>query len=113
MTSPIRQKYLKIAVRTSAIFYIIMFFSAGISQTVSQNELKTLNSEDQEAIIDSISKAMNEVYVFPDVAKEMETLIRKKYKNGEYETLATLPEFTQQLTEDLRSISKDKQRNIS
>ncbi len=67
---------------------------------------------DQGAIIDSISNAMNEIYVFPDVAKEMEALIRKKHKNGEYETLATLPEFTQQLTEDLRSISKDKHLSV-
>jgi len=71
MSSPIREKSLKRAVRTSTIFYIIMFFSAGLSLTVSQNDPPVLNSEDQEAIIDSISKAMNEVYVFPDVAEKI------------------------------------------
>ena len=108
MSSSIQEKYLKRAILTGSIFYIIMFFSAGISQTVSENTLPALTSKDQGAIIDSISKAMDEIYVFPDVAREMEKLIRKKHKDGEYKALATLPEFAQQLTEDLRSISRDK-----
>jgi hypothetical protein len=55
---------------------------------------------------------MNEIYVFPDVAEEMEKLIREQHKNGEYKALTTLPEFTRQLTEDLRSISNDKHLSI-
>ncbi len=112
MSSPIHEKFLKRALHTGYIFYIVIFFSAGISQTVSENEPPAQTSIDQGAIIDSISKAMNEIYVFPDVAKEMEALIRKKNKNGEYETLTTIPEFAEQLTEDLRSISKDKHLSV-
>jgi len=112
MSSPIEGKSLKRAIRSGTIFFIIMLFSAGISQTVAENELSNLTSEDQGAIIDSISKAMNEIYVFPDVAGEMEKLIRKKHEDGEYKALATIPEFAQQLTEDLRSISRDKHLSV-
>ena len=76
MTSPIREKFLKSTLRTGSIFCILIFFSSGIAQTVAQKKLPALTAADQGAIIDSISKAMNDIYVFPDVARKMEALIR-------------------------------------
>ncbi|HKK20854.1 MAG TPA: S41 family peptidase [candidate division Zixibacteria bacterium] len=62
----------------------------------------------QGEIIDSISASLNEIYVFPKVAKEMENMMRKQYKNHAYDTLKDLRSFTRQLTDDMRSISHDK-----
>ncbi|MEZ4649022.1 MAG: hypothetical protein R3E97_09615 [Candidatus Eisenbacteria bacterium] len=59
------------------------------------------------AAVDSISTALNEVYVFPDVAKKMESLIRKNLKKGAYDDLADPIAFSDRLTEDLRSVSHD------
>ncbi len=72
----------------------------------------TVDPKTQAAIIDSISKALDEVYVFSDVAKKMGDLVRKNYKDGKYQTITDLAEFTEQLTKDLQSISHDKHLRV-
>jgi len=69
---------------------------------------RTIDAQTQSEIIDSVTYALNEVYVFPDVAKKMEKHLRKQYKKKEYKDLTSLREFSQKLTEDLREISKDR-----
>jgi len=59
------------------------------------------------AAVDSILAAIDEIYVFPAVATEMGALVRGNLASGEYDDLATAPEFAERLTEDLRSISHD------
>ena len=66
-----------------------------------------VDAETQGKIIDTVCKALEDIYVFPDVAKKMEDLIRKQYKNKAYQNLTGYMEFTTKLTEDLRSISHD------
>jgi hypothetical protein len=69
---------------------------------------KTIDSKMQAEIIDSVAQALNEVYVFADVAKEMEKHLRQQYKKKAYKELTSLTEFTQKLTEDLQEVSHDK-----
>ncbi|HSH00360.1 MAG TPA: S41 family peptidase [candidate division Zixibacteria bacterium] len=61
----------------------------------------------QAEIIDSVSQALNEIYVFPEVAAQMEQLMRNNLKSGAYSQLAALDEFMVRLTEDMRSVSHD------
>ncbi|MFZ5979502.1 MAG: S41 family peptidase [Candidatus Zixiibacteriota bacterium] len=67
----------------------------------------TVDDAIQLEIIDSIAYALNEVYVFPEVAKEMEKHLRKQYHNKAYKNLTALNQFTEKLTEDMREISHD------
>lgn len=67
----------------------------------------SINAQDRAAIIDDITAALNEVYVFPETAKKMEEHVRRQLKSGAYDRLGTLDAFTQKLTEDLQSVSKD------
>jgi len=69
---------------------------------------KVISAGMQAEIIDSVTRALNEIYVFPDVAKNMEKHLRKQYKNNEYKDITSLNEFAQKLTEDLREISQDR-----
>jgi hypothetical protein len=62
----------------------------------------------REALVDSLSAALSRIYVFPDVAQEMEKQIRKNLKEGRYDAISTVQEYTMRLTEDLRAISHDK-----
>lgn len=64
------------------------------------------------AIVDSVTQALNEGYVFADVAKAMEKHVRTRQKRGAYDAIGTIPEFAQALTEDLRSISHDKHLRV-
>lgn len=92
-----------------ALALLLVFAIPGFSQ--NQAPL-TVDAKTQAAIIDSISIALNDVYVFEDVAKNMETLLRKNYKKGDYKKLSNLYEFTNQLTMDMRSISHDKHLGV-
>ena len=64
------------------------------------------------AIVDSVTAEFNESYVFEDVASEMEKRLREKLRSGEYDELATIPEFVRQLTEDLREVSGDRHISV-
>jgi hypothetical protein len=69
---------------------------------------KVINAKTQLEVIDSVAQALNEIYVFPDVAKKMEKHLRKQYKKKAYKDITSLAEFTQKLTEDLQEISHDR-----
>jgi hypothetical protein len=59
------------------------------------------------AVIDSLTKALNEIYVFPDVAKKIEKALRDNLKKKRYDDIATIGEYTQRLTEDMEEIAHD------
>ncbi len=58
-------------------------------------------------IIDSVAALVNRMYVFPDVAKKMETAVRKKLKAGGYKEFGNMMPFMQALHKDMRDICKD------
>jgi hypothetical protein len=70
-------------------------------------EETTIDRAVKSAIIDSLTTALNEIYVFPDVAKEIEKGLRKKLKKKEYDDINTLEAFTRRLTEDMEEIAHD------
>lgn len=63
-------------------------------------------------VIDELLKQLNDGYVFPEVAKKMETDIRARLKNNEYDNLSGAKAFTEKLTADLQGISKDKHLRV-
>jgi retinol-binding protein 3 len=102
----------------SAIVHMLLLFIFFISPTFGQQAVKTggdfetLDAERQAVIIDSVTSALNDIYVFPEVAKKMENLLRKNLKKGIYKKITDLPEFTAQLTKDLQSVSKDRHLRV-
>lgn len=64
-------------------------------------------------VIDELLKQLNEGYVFPEVAKQMETSIRARQKGSEYDNLTSAKEFTKKLTADLQAVSKDKHLRVN
>jgi len=87
-------------------------FSLNIYAQQNTDEMSTVDSKTQAAIIDSIAKVLDEVYVFPDVAKKMGDLVRKNYKDGKYKKITDLVEFANQLTRDLRSVCHDRHLGV-
>ena len=56
---------------------------------VRQGAGEDIDKETKAAIVDSVSKALNDVYVFPDVAKKMEKELRRKLKSKTYKEIST------------------------
>lgn len=95
-------------------FFLLMIPIKSIAQTqVNQKTNEELVSEkEQQQVIDSISLLLNKNYIFPDVAKKMSDLILSNYKNGSYTTITNPSLFSERLTADLFSISKDKHIHV-
>jgi len=64
------------------------------------------------AVVDSLSKALNDIYVFPDVAEKMDKTIRRNLRRGEYKEASTCDEFAGMLTRDMFEISHDRHLHI-
>ena len=82
------------------------------SQQGATPEDKKIDAKMQLEVIDSVTQALNEIYVFPDVAKKMEKHLRQQYKKKAYKDITSLNEFAQKLTEDLQEISHDKHLGV-
>ncbi|HEY0737962.1 MAG TPA: S41 family peptidase [Herpetosiphonaceae bacterium] len=74
--------------------------------TVSQPDSTT-----HTALIDSILEKLRDLYVFPEVAAEIETDIRARLDRSEYDSLA-LGELCPALTEQMQAISHDKHLRV-
>lgn len=96
-------------------FLILLLIPAGLLSTSARAQSagqerpdRVIDAGMQAEIIDSVTQALNEIYVFPDVAKKMEKHLRKQYKKKAYKDITSLNEFAQKLTEDLQEISHDR-----
>ncbi len=63
--------------------------------------------------IDGAVAMLNESYVFPDVARKIESVVRVRENAGEYDTLNNGIAFAEKLTADLREVSHDKHLSVS
>jgi C-terminal processing protease CtpA/Prc len=72
----------------------------------------TIDAAAKTQVIDALLKEINDRYVFPEVAKQMETNIRGRIANKEYDSITSAIEFAKKLTEDLQSVSKDKHLRV-
>jgi hypothetical protein len=77
-------------------------------QEESKSQESRLENSTKSAIIEWICLKMNEIYVFPDVAKKMEDHIQTKLKNGDYNSISDPRVFARQLRNDLVEISHDR-----
>ena len=64
-------------------------------------------------VIDGALKALNDGYVFPDVAARMEQAIRARQQRKEYDSITSARQLAQMLTEHLREVSHDKHLGVT
>lgn len=64
------------------------------------------------AMIDSTIKTLNEQYIFPEVAKQIESFLHNQQQDKVYDTITSGDVFAQKLSDDLKSVSKDKHLNV-
>ncbi|MEP6743262.1 MAG: S41 family peptidase [bacterium] len=64
-------------------------------------------------VIEGLLKRLNEFYVFPDVARQMESAIRHRMQNKEYDQITSSTLLAQTLTAHLRAVSHDKHLELT
>ncbi len=75
-------------------------------------EDKPIDGRTRSEVLEGCIKQLNESYVFPEKAKEMEKALRRNMEAGVYDGIESSLEFSRKLTEDLQAVSKDKHLRI-
>src|SRR5688572_19659148 len=90
-----------------------MFANIGAAQPgpMEQPDL-TIDAATRTQVIDGILKRLNDSYVFPEMAKNMEESLRERVAKKEYDQITSAKQFATKLTEDLQAVSKDKHLRV-
>ncbi|HZF65711.1 MAG TPA: S41 family peptidase [Chitinophagaceae bacterium] len=99
---------MQIARRLKYLFIILLVTISA----AGQNQSVLIDATEQKMVIDSVSKLLNDNYIFPDVAQKMHRLLQENLKKGNYKSITSAPGFAEQITKDLQSVSKDKHLNV-
>ena len=83
---------------------ITIFFSLN-----AQEGPPIIDHEERAQVIDGISEVLREQYIFPNVADDMANLINSRQEKGWYDGITDPVAFSQKITDELVSISKDLQ----
>jgi C-terminal processing protease CtpA/Prc len=68
----------------------------------------SLDAAKKADVVESIGKLLVDKYIFLKTAEEMQDHVKIKLKEGKYDGITSVDDFARVLTEDLRSVSKDK-----
>ncbi|HYP25360.1 MAG TPA: S41 family peptidase [Blastocatellia bacterium] len=72
----------------------------------------TVDAKMREEVIEGAIKNLNDYYVFPDVAKQMEKALRDRVQRKEYDSVTSARAFAEMLTGHLREVSRDKHLRV-
>jgi len=78
------------------------------TEVLAQDIDTGLTSKQISVVIDSIGNKLKANYIFPEVADKMAEKIEDNEQKGFYKLIDDPRDFANKLTEDLRSVSKDK-----
>ena len=101
-------------ISTLFVLFVLSFVllpEARAQQGARQPDM-TIDAATKTQVIEAILKELNDRYVFPEVAKQIETSVRQKISNKEYDAITSAEEFARKLTEDLQAVSKDKHMRV-
>ncbi len=71
-----------------------------------------LTKEERIAFVQKASKLLNENYVFPDIALQIEKHLKGRLASGAFDNLTAAREFAEVMTKELQSISHDKHMRV-
>ena len=74
----------------------------------AQDTDESISSKEKKAVIEAVSKQLEDNYIYPEVAKKMAVQLKKNLKKGHYKETNNATAFQDVLTKDLRDVSNDK-----
>ena len=99
-----------------SIFMIFGLLVAGLNGFAQQrgNEPPdmTIDAKTRAEVIENALKNLNDSYIFPEVAKKIETDARARLQNKEYDAITSAKAFAEKLTADFQSVSRDKHMRV-
>src|SRR6476659_2644865 len=95
-----------------AVLSLIALSSMTVGFAQPEQQDLTIDAATRTQVIDAILKRLNDSYVFPDVAKKMDTSIRERAAQKEYDQITSAKQFATTLTNDLQAVSHDKHLRV-
>jgi hypothetical protein len=86
--------------------------SLTVDRAHGQGVDRTIDGPERAAVIDGVLGKILKIYVYPDVAKQMEQAIRDRQAKQEYDTISSGREFAEVLTRHLREVCKDNHLGV-
>ena len=83
---------------------LALIVSAGLGQ---DQKPPALDAAKKKAVIDEVSKLLNQGYIFAETAKKMEEALRAGLEKGDFDKLSEAPAFAQAVSRVLTEVSKD------
>lgn len=90
------------------VFLFILLWIPSICQQESDVKDVSLGPSEKNEIVKSVSQLLVDKYIFLETAEKMKDLLERKLKDGKYGGIDVADDFARVLTEDLRSVSKDR-----
>ena len=106
-----KKQFVKLTLFALFAISFVLIPDARAQQAARQPDM-TIDAATKTQVIDAILKELNDRYVFPEVAKQIETSIRQKVAGKEYDSITSAEEFAKKLTDDLQAVSKDKHMRV-
>jgi hypothetical protein len=73
---------------------------------------RKINAEIRQQVIEGTIRALHEDYIFPEMARKMETALRERMQRKEYDSVDSAPAFAGLLTSQLQEVSHDKHLRV-
>jgi hypothetical protein len=86
--------------------------AAGLLAGAARAAPPPLDASSRAQVIDSLIKQLDDNYVFPEVASNIDKALRAKQQGGGYDSLSEPKAFAGALTADLRDIAHDKHLRV-
>jgi C-terminal processing protease CtpA/Prc len=100
------------AIARLAVLCMLAFSVSRIASAQPEQPDLTVDAATRTQVIDAVLKRLNDSYVFPEVAKKMETSIRERVDKKEYDQITSAKQFAATLTKDLQAVSNDKHLRV-
>jgi retinol-binding protein 3 len=72
-----------------------------------------INAATRTVVIEAVLRRLNDSYVFPEVAAQMERAIRARLQRAEYDRVSSSAALAQTLTSHLREVNNDRHLEVS
>ena len=96
----------------SVLLIVMTICNSAIAQFSPNQEDLAITSKEKSEIIDTIITTVNGSYIFPDIALQVEKVIRERQKKGAYNKITSSKEFADTISNQLVQISNDKHLRI-
>jgi hypothetical protein len=95
-----------------SIYLLVVIICLGL-HSAAQNPLNALTANTKQQVVETLTKALKENYVFLDTAIKMGNYIEKRLKEGAYSAINNPDDFAKALTSDIREVYNDMHFSVN